>query len=221
MSLLFAGSFDEAGNTVTDYSGNGNSFSIASTGVTRTASGHTNGGVFDGSSTGASLPNIGQTSNRTVMAWIKTAASAPADHWPLIWNVVSLGSGSWGLLFLGGNATIQARNASGSAQAKTLWPTDGVFHHFAGTYDGTNIRMYLDGVLKQTTALAGPLRTDAAAPLLFGNNISTDVGDDLRLFDSAEDANMTTWMSTPVTAGSGPAANSTFVRQAIKRASLY
>lgn len=201
MTLLLAASFDESGNLVIDHSGSGNGFSIASTGVTRTASGHTKGGVFDGSATGASLPNIGQTTNRTVMAWIKTAASAPSDHWPLIWNVVSLASGSWGLLFLSGNAVIQARTSSTLARAQSAWPTDGAWHHFAGTYDTSNVRLYLDGVLKQTTALAGPLRTDAAAPLLFGNNISTDTMDDLRIFDSAEDTNMATWMNTPVAPG--------------------
>lgn len=220
MSLLAAYSFDEAGNTVTDYSGNGNSFSIASTGVTRTVSGHTNGGATNSGSTAATLPSIGQTSNRTVMAWLKTATS-PSDNWPLIWNVVSIPSGSWGILLLTGNLTIQARNASTLARAQTTWPTtNGVWHHIAGTYDGSNIRLYLDGTLQGSpVALAGPLRTDAAAPALFGYT-ENQIMDDLRIFDSAEDANITTWMNTPVSA---PAIRPAQPRlpQAMLRSSFY
>ncbi len=39
----------------------------------------------------------------------------------------------------------------------TVNPFDGNFHHIAGTWDGFNVRLYIDGVLQGTTVLTSPV----------------------------------------------------------------
>lgn len=41
--------------------------------------------------------------------------------------------------------------------ASTANPFDGNFHHIAGTWDGSNVRLYIDGVLQGTTAFTAPV----------------------------------------------------------------
>lgn len=201
MALLAAYSFDETGDTVTDYSGNGHDFTIAGTNVVRTASGHTNGGLVGNGATQAELPDIGRTASRTVMLWLDNVELVP-DGWPIIFNVPSIDSGAWGILQLSGSVHIQARNASGFARASITRPTDGLWHHYAGTYDGSTVRLYLDGIAVASAALAGPLRTDSDPPKLLGWNADTPI-DDLRLYDEAlSQAAIADLMNTPVDSSS-------------------
>jgi gliding motility-associated-like protein len=48
------------------------------------------------------------------------------------------------------------------------YPTDGLFHHLAMTYDGSNIRLYLDGNLVKTQAQTGTIATNTNS-LALGN----------------------------------------------------
>ncbi|MCW2959913.1 MAG: hypothetical protein JWM90_300 [Thermoleophilia bacterium] len=80
----------------------------------------------------------------------------------------------------GNGATWMDTNTPGAALL------DGAWHHVAGSYDGTNARLYVDGVLKDTTAFTGLVDTPAQ-PITIGrdNTASTmyfkgDV-DDVRL----------------------------------------
>lgn len=197
---LAAYNFDESGNTVLDYSvAGGQSFSIAGASVTRVA-GHTGSGLRATGTETPSLPDIGRTDLRTIMAWI--SFSGIQNSWPIIFNVPSLDSGGWGILYLAPNIVIQARNSSGFARASAAWPADGQPHHVAGTYDGTSIRLYLDGALQGTpTALAGPLRTDTNPPVLWAGTGAMASGyiDDVRIYDAVRsDAEIVTDMNTPV-----------------------
>lgn len=209
-------SFDGTGTSVADDSGNAHGFTLAN-GNVRTVSGHTNAGVL-GSGNGSAGTNIAtgtpawaQTSNRTVMLWMKAPDSV--TEWAVRWNVVSINSGAWGFLI---NTTVvccQARNASGFVRANATRPTDGLWHHYAATYDGTNVRMYLDGTLTDTQALTSPLRTDAdTIDLAFLSNSTTTIVDDLRIFDSALSAGaIAALAATPVASGtlSGAATSAT------------
>lgn len=198
MTLLAAYSFDEAGNTATDYTSNGNDFSIASTSVARTASGHTNGGVTLGSTPAQMPATLGVTSNRTVMCWLKGTPSA--SGWAIIWFVTSLSSGAWGILWLTDRVVIQARNSSTFARATQSTAWDGTaWHHVAGTWDGSNIRLYIDGTLNATTAMTGPIRSDSDKVEL-GLTATGWTCDDVRVYDAALDqATISSLMSTPVT----------------------
>jgi len=51
--------------------------------------------------------------------------------------------------------------------------TTGVWHHYAGTYDGIAGKIYIDGVLKGTKPAAGVLKTNDTNPLYIGRSYAT------------------------------------------------
>lgn len=195
---LAAYNFDETGNTVSDFSAaGGNDFSIAGASVSRVA-GHTGTGLRSTGSAPPSLPDVGRTTARTVMAWL--SFTGITSSWPILFNVASLGSGGWGILYLDPDICIQARNADTLARPSAVW--DGGTHHVAGTFDGTTVRLYVDGVEAAAAALAGPLRTDTDPPVLWSGTGGMASGylDDLRIHDVALTAEeIVLAMSTPVT----------------------
>lgn len=195
--LELACNFDETGNTVLDASGLNRSWSIAGTGLSRAIDGNTRKVLQNAGSTKALPPNVGQTSNRTVMCSLKGVLSAAG--WPVEWYNSADDTGVWGILILSGQVHIQARNASGLARASFAVPSDWstVWHHITGTYDGTNIKLYIDGVLKATTPLTAPLRTDGVLQL-FGYSENNYI-DDLRIFnDALTDAQVAMYKDIPV-----------------------
>lgn len=186
MTLLGAYPFDEPSGAYTDVSGNGNHFTDLGAGGRVT--GHTGTAAF--TPNGLDFPTrapIGQTAQRTVMAWV-LSPDRPGAVWYVRWNVLAIDSGCWGLLFINGNIAVQARNASTFVRASATYPAGTDWHHFAATWDGTNVRLYIDGVLAATTPLTGPMRTDADSLDLLVTSQSTDAVDELRILDEALDA---------------------------------
>jgi hypothetical protein len=197
-SPLLAYNFDETGNVASNYgTAISGDISIAGASVTRVP-GRTNTGLRSTGSVPAVLPDEGRTAARTIMAWL-SIGDAPSS-WPLIFNVPSLDSGGWGILYLAPSICVQARNASTFARPSAVWP--GGEHHVAGTYDGSAVRLYLDGVLQGApAALTGPLRTDTDPPKLWSGTGATTAGyiDDVRIYDVAlSDAEIAAAMNTPV-----------------------
>lgn len=187
MIPLVSWNFDEASGPVLDNSGHGGDFTLTSPTV-RTSSGHTNGGLTQASGSDIQVAPTSvltplKTPNRTIAAWIKE--TSPITGWVGEFYISSIDSGSWGILFLSGQWHIQARNAGGLVRCSVARPTDSLFHHIAGTYDGFNVRMYLDGALVATQPLTGPLRTDADVLRVLDNTSSSVVVDDLQYFDVA------------------------------------
>jgi Concanavalin A-like lectin/glucanases superfamily len=203
MTRLGAWNFDEASGDVLDASGNGWDFALTSPTI-RTNSGHTDKGLTQsGSDIFLLSPTIMtalKTPNRTLAAWIKE--TSPVTGWVGEFYVSSIDSGSWGILFLSSQWNFQARNASGFARCSVARPTDSLFHHVAGTYDGSNLRLYLDAVLVSTQPLAGPLRTDANEFRFLQNTSSSVIVDDVQFFDEAlSQSDIATLMTTPVVLG--------------------
>lgn len=186
MIPLAAWNFDETSGDVLDVSGHERHFPLTSPTV-RTSSGHTNGGLTQAGSdiqlVSSAILTALKTPNRTIAAWIKE--TTPETGWVGEFYISSIDSGSWGILFLSGQWHIQARNAGGFARCSVARPTDSLFHHVAGTYDGSDVRMYLDGALVATQPLAGPLRTDADELRILDNTSSSITVDDLQYFDVA------------------------------------
>lgn len=147
---------------VVDRTGHGWDVTLTGTNAVRNAGGRTGMALTKNGATMMTIPSglltPSQTTARTLMAWVKGTGTT----WIIRQQVNAINSGSWGLLHVSGNASVQARTASsGAVRAGTTMPADGLWHHYCATYDNVNLKFYLDGVLKQTTALAGPLRTDA------------------------------------------------------------
>ncbi len=110
------------------------------------------------------------TGSWSVSAWVNTT-KIPAQH------VINKGSAAGQFtyqLFLanGGSPAFGLSNTGdtnfteASASARV---NDGFWHHLAGTYDGTTIKIYIDGVLQtSSTTTSGTKRTDSTSDLQIG-----------------------------------------------------
>jgi hypothetical protein len=203
MTRLAAYNFDEESGDVLDASGNNRNFALTNPTI-RTNLGHTNKGLTQSGSdillVSSTIMNPLKTANRTLAAWVKE--TTPVTGWVGEFYVSSIDSGSWGILFLSSQWNFQARNATSFARCSTARPTDSLYHHVAGTYDGSNLRFYLDATLVSTQSLTGPLRTDADQFRFLQNTSSSVIVDDVQFFDQAlSEPEISSVMSTPVVHG--------------------
>lgn len=193
-------SYDEAtGQLVIDATGNGHNHTLTGN-LTRAAGGKTGSGLQCSVNTldpgGPAV--FGQTPQRTICLWAYRTSAVTG--WAMEWKVTAINSGAWGFLWQNPNVQIRARNASAVSFAQATEPSRNVLHHLAGTYDGTSLRLYIDGVLAAgPVAFAGPLRTDANFLHWFDTLGPETIIDDVRVFDVALDADtIKMWMNTPV-----------------------
>jgi hypothetical protein len=197
MSLLVSWSFDEASGAVLDYSGNGRHWTLNNNAI-RTAGGHTNNGMTknDVGFPVAANPVFGETTNRTFMFWLQGAGNGV--WWFRFYNTAA-DTGTWGLYNLGGTLNLRLRKGGSNTNTQFPFPTDGLFHHYAGTYDGTNARLYIDGTLVATSgAVTAPLDSADTIQLL-ESSVTSQVIDDIRIFDETlSQSQIQTWMNTPV-----------------------
>ena len=104
--------------------------------------------VFSNSNYLTSTLDVTGYSAISVSAWVKTS-SLPSTHFLGNWA-------STGVLFYGNggypNFYVNGVNAHGSSNV-----ADGNWHHWVGTYDGTNINLYIDGALAGTQTLSGSI----------------------------------------------------------------
>lgn len=174
MSKLAEYSFGGSGSTITDDTGNGHNFTLdANTvragggGLTRTTVGQTVGPTV-----------FGQTALRSLSGRL-IRSSTSLDSWFPGWELS--GTGQWGLIDLGGQRQLRARNSGGAGFAQVAATTGEVA--FAGTYDGTNLRLYIGGTLVATTAFTSPLLATATVLYIFDGTGSETTLKDLRIYD--------------------------------------
>jgi len=193
---------DASGTTATDSSGQMNNGSI--TGTVSWTTGHLNGAlIFNGSDTAVNVgtPSIlNLTHVGTISCWVKydNTAAAGSGKWPMI-----LGNGDWTndlngyMLALNstagseGQVIFQILNASsGIFVNSTLQYGDNTWHHICGTWDGTNLTLYVNGTSVGTT----PQTIDAVSgvnPFVMGrnalaaNSFYNGVIDDVRVYNRA------------------------------------
>ena len=153
----------DAGNLVSYENGDTTTNSLvgSSTGTLNNGVGFdsANGGVFisDGTDDGILVPddNTLDLSDFTLEAWV----------W---WNqhknygsILCKGPGGTGQLFnyafffYSGNIVCGFGNGSSWAPVSISTPTINEWHHIVGTYDGSNLKFYLDGDLANTSAVSG------------------------------------------------------------------
>ena len=184
---------DEGGGSVaTDQSGNGNNGTW--NGTQAGSSGYYSGGkvgsytgYFNGSNdyVATNLTLTGQSSF-SATAWVNAAAGAPTQYL-LGQNIVSE---CWVLALSGGGNSVQFRTKSNSTVVinGTALPIN-TWHFIAGIYDGSNMMLYVDGVLSGTSTQTGALnnngyniyfgaRNDAQVP--FNGSL-----DDIRIYNRA------------------------------------
>lgn len=202
MTLLAAYNFDEgATDAIEDVTGNGHGFPLR-TGMSRDP-GHTATGLVSTVGTIEGPAVFGQTPQRTVMFWLKSTATF--SGWIFEWHTSSGSTGYWGMLCLSNKLGFRAKASGGATSvAQVTRPADNAWHHWAGTFDGSVARCYLDGVLVATGAAISGLGT--ADILYWHDTVSgAQVVDDLRVYAEALDAaTIADLMATPVTAGTAP-----------------
>jgi hypothetical protein len=119
------------------------------------------------------------TSALTVAGWIKQTAAFPTGSTVcIILRKGDANPNNWELCIANGHAelNLDCGDADGAGTDGTTTLTTNKWYHVAGTWDGANARVYLNGVLDCTPkAKAAPIGTDSRAVYLGGRIGSTDV----------------------------------------------
>jgi hypothetical protein len=218
---VLAMSFNEAsGSVASDSSGNANNGTIV--GATRVAGQTGFGGAlsFDGVSAIVNIANsasLSLSTGMTLEAWVNPSANGgtgPNDGWR---TVIMKERGTTGLSYaLYGNdgdtnpsrpaGYIRNSNTDKEATAGPALPV-GTWSHLAVTYDGTSVRLYVNGVLRSTLAASGGITTSTSPVRIGGNVVFSSPGteyfagliDEVRIYNRAlSAAEIAADMSTPL-----------------------
>lgn len=126
---------------------------------------------FNGTSTYVSVPtsaSLNPTAQVTIEAWIKpTTSNNPENGIAGTWTDPN--SYSYLLWTLSNKASFYLAHPGGS-YSSTIGTTTlqaGQWYHLTGTFDGTNIRLYVNGILEATTLSPGTVATNTQ-PFLIG-----------------------------------------------------
>ncbi|MCH6198943.1 YDG domain-containing protein [Aquiflexum sp. LQ15W] len=109
------------------------------------------------------------TTAMTVEAWVRVSSFTRA--WQ---TIVAKGDNSWRLSRENnGNRLEFAVSTAGGVRVVTgnLNVNDGKWHHVAATFDGTNIRLFVDGVLENTTSFASTTISNSDFNVSIGQNL--------------------------------------------------
>jgi hypothetical protein len=146
---------DEAGNVALDWSGLGNNGMVV--GDPQWIIGQIEGALeLDGIDDCVDIGNpalLDINDVITVMAWVRmNAAGNGADQ-----SFLTKGNNSYGLRHAGSN-NIQFRLTETILVDSPVDDSfNGLWHHVAGTYDGTQLQVYIDGTLKNSTVSPGTI----------------------------------------------------------------
>ena len=161
---------------------------------------------FDGTSQYATTPDsndLDLTSAITIAAWVKPEMVGSSNVPQQIVQKATTGStNGYEIGLTGATSTAPQKafirfNKSSSgdtyrATSTTVYPTDGnTWIHVAGTWDGSTIRLYYNGVQQGSVPFAGPIATNSLAigvggpPILDTSRMFKGAIDDVRIYDRA------------------------------------
>jgi PKD repeat protein len=193
-SPVAAYGFEEtSGTTVTDKSGNGNSGVIS--GATRITTGHTGRALsFDGVNdwvTVGDAASLDLTAGMTLEAWVYPTSLGNANR------AVIVKEGSTASVYaLSAHRSANPRRPTGSADVAGQRVVVGAsqlststWFHLAVTYDGTALRLYVDGTLSASLPVTGSITTSSGVLRLGGTALGAQWFrgrlDDVRVYASA------------------------------------
>tara|TARA_R100000655_G_scaffold5945_1_gene17685 strand:- start:719 stop:1444 length:726 start_codon:yes stop_codon:yes gene_type:complete len=99
-----------------------------------------------------SINAINSASTVSISYWGKKTAS---NKYLLVGSLMSSTNGFWLTWWSDGNVYCSARNGSSSNASYSL-SFDTNWHHFVGVYNGTSIKIYIDGILQATSTTSIP-----------------------------------------------------------------
>jgi hypothetical protein len=207
--LVAAYSFDEnAGTTIADASGHGNTGTVSNT--TWSSTGHSGSALsFNGTNSWVTVPDsasLDLTSGMTLEAWVKPTQSGGWQT-ALIKEDAPQTELSYGLYASTDSGQPSAHVLVGAPpdtfQRATTSTPAGAWTHIAATYDGTTLRVYVNGVQEASKPLSGPITTSNDPLRIGGNNIwgewFSGLIDDIRIYNHAlTTTEIQTDMTTPV-----------------------
>lgn len=166
--LVAAWSFNEgAGSTLTDGSGGGNTGTVV--GPTWTAAGKYGGALtFDGTNDYVTVPDAASLdlgSSMTLEAWVRPTASSG-------WRTVLLKETPTSLAYSLYSASGTNRPSvwiDGTSSVGSAALTTSAWSHVAATYNGSRLRVYVNGVLRADRAVTTPVPV-STGPLKIGGN---------------------------------------------------
>ena len=150
-----------------------------------------NGGLsFDGSTDYVTTPNaavFNLTKALSIAAWIKGDTWGSGSDVDVILRKGEASPNKWQLAVEDGYVALALDGSDGfNVHGNTRLQT-GQWYHVAGTWDGANIRIYVNGVLDNTpTARAAPIGTDTRPVYLGGRSGAGRLDgtlDDVRIFN--------------------------------------
>jgi hypothetical protein len=172
--LVGAWGFDETtGGSAVDASGNGNTGTI--TGAARSTAGKYGGALsFNGTSDWVTIPDapsLDLTSAMTIEAWIRPTAVGTA------WRTVLLKEQPSSLIY-----ALYAGNAKGKPATDVFTNHDiglngvtntalNAWTHLAATYDGTTLRLFVNGVQVSSKAVTGAIKVSTGVVRIGGNSV--------------------------------------------------
>jgi hypothetical protein len=208
-NLIGAWGFDEtSGTTATDASGLNNTGTL--NGPTRSTAGRFGGALsFDGANDQVNVPDanaLDLTTGMTMEAWVRPTAVGTA------WRTVMLKEQPGNLIY-----ALYAGNGAGRAATHIFTSADlgiagtsatplNAWTHLAATYDGANLRLYVNGVQQASQAITGSIRVSTGVLRIGGNNIWSEwfagLIDEVRLYNKAlTAAEIQSDMTKPITGG--------------------
>ncbi|MDA0180301.1 PQQ-dependent sugar dehydrogenase [Solirubrobacter phytolaccae] len=190
--LVAAYGFEEtSGTTTVDGSGNGHLGTIA--GATSSASGRFGRALsFDGINDWVTVPDanaLDLTTGITMSAWINPVAVGS------VWRTVLMKEQPGGLIY-----TLYAGEGSGkpsghiftSGESQVSGPSNtplNAWTHLASTWDGTRLRLFVNGSEVSSQAVSGTLRTSTGTLKIGGNAVWSEwfrgLVDEVRLYNRA------------------------------------
>lgn len=184
---------ESSGTTASDNAGGNDGTLISMNPGSDWVTGKVDGALdFDGSNdyvdcgNGVSLSLTG--TSITVIAWVRWDSN---DSWSAIAMKTSSGSWTNGYgLYAHSNGTVNFYVTRWNQnRASASFAADGAWHHVAGTYDGSSVRIWVDGVEGTPDAYTGNI-TDAADSFEIGRGASNSYNfngsiDDVRVYNRA------------------------------------
>jgi hypothetical protein len=202
--LVGAWAFSEGtGTTTADASGNGNTGTV--TGATWTGSGRHGGAlVFDGVTSAVRIPasaSLNPTAGMTVSAWVQPTVAQSS------WRAIVQKEADAYFLHASGDGPLRPAGGGtfvGNVNHASAPTAIGVnaWTHLAVTYDGTTVRLYVDGTQVATRVAGGAIQS-TTQPLWIGSNSYGEnfVGliDEVRVYSRAlTPAEIQTDAATPI-----------------------